>query len=99
MMDQQLDTRHSRAYGTFAIVLAWSDITLTVGPEQTAMQVLLDAGVPIEPGCGTGGCGLCKTAYVERNVVHKDACLSQADRAHHFCPCVSRAETRVVLPL
>lgn len=82
---------------TFEIYLAWSEVTLTVGPTQNALQVLLDAGLPVEPGCQTGGCGTCAMPYVEGDVIHKDACLSASDREHTFCPCVSRARTRIVL--
>lgn len=81
----------------FEIYLAWADVTLIVGPGQSALQVLLEAGLPIEPGCHTGGCGACVTEYVEGDIVHKDACLSEADRRRAFCPCVSRARSRVVL--
>lgn len=83
----------------FEIYLAWSNVTLRVEADRSALQVLLDAGVPIEPGCQTGGCGACATDYVEGDVVHKDACLSEADRLHTFCPCVSRARSRIVLAL
>lgn len=81
----------------FEIYLAWTDVTLQVAPDQSALQVLLDAGVPIEPGCQTGGCGACATEYVEGDIIHKDSCLSPADRARVFCPCVSRARSRIVL--
>jgi Na+-transporting NADH:ubiquinone oxidoreductase subunit NqrF len=50
---------------TFEIYLAWSDKTLLVRPGQTALQVLVEGGVAVEPGCQTGGCGMCATAYVE----------------------------------
>ncbi|RTL59703.1 MAG: 2Fe-2S iron-sulfur cluster binding domain-containing protein [Hyphomicrobiales bacterium] len=82
---------------TFEIYLAWSDITLTVGPTQNALQILIEAGVPVEPGCQTGGCGTCVTEYVEGDVIHKDACLNDTDRQRSFCPCVSRAKSRIVL--
>lgn len=81
----------------FQIYLAWSDRTLHVGAEQTALEVLLTAGVPVEPGCTLGGCGMCMTEYVEGDVIHKDACLNASDRERHFCPCVSRAQSRIVL--
>ncbi len=80
--------------GSFEIYLAWSDRTLVVGPDQSALQVLLDAGVPIEPGCLSGACGMCATDFVEGDVIHKDGCLSPFDRESMFCPCVSRAHTR-----
>lgn len=82
---------------SFEILLAWSDVTLSVGPDQTALAVLLSAGVAIEPGCGNGGCGMCATAYVEGDIEHKDACLTASDREHLFCPCVSRGRSRIVL--
>jgi hypothetical protein len=42
---------------------------------------------------------MCATEYVEGDIIHKDACLTATDRDHYFCPCVSRARTRVVLAL
>ncbi|MDX2155430.1 MAG: 2Fe-2S iron-sulfur cluster binding domain-containing protein [Hyphomicrobiaceae bacterium] len=82
---------------SFEILLAWSDRTLIVGTSETALDVLVAAGIPVEPGCQTGGCGMCATEYVEGDIEHRDACLTAADRARYFCPCVSRARTRVVL--
>ena len=51
----------------------------------------------VEPGCRTGGCGECVTEYVEGDVIHKDACLQITERDRYFCPCVSRAKTRIVI--
>ncbi len=70
---------------------------MIVEAHQSALEVLLQAGVPVEPGCQTGGCGTCVTDYVEGDVVHKDSCLNAFERARSFCPCVSRAKTRIVL--
>lgn len=83
----------------FEIHLAWSDRVLEVGANQSALDVLLAAGLPVEPGCMTGGCGECMTAYVEGDIEHMDTCLNESDRRRYFCPCVSRAATRVVLAL
>ena len=82
----------------FRIWLVWSDRWLEVGSHQSALSVLLAAGLPIEPGCLTGGCGECATEYVEGDVDHKDACLNAAERQNTFCPCVSRATGDLVLP-
>lgn len=87
------------ADGAFEIYLAWSERTLVVEAHQTTLAVLLEAGVPIEPGCQTGGCGMCATPYVEGDVIHKDGCLTGSDRERFFCPCVSRARSRLVLAL
>lgn len=83
----------------FDIYLAWSEVTITVGPSVTALAALLEAGVPVSPGCQTGACGECAMAFVEGDVIHKDSCLNADDRARMFCPCVSRARTRIVLAL
>lgn len=82
---------------TFEIYLAWTDRTLAVGPDQTALQVLLGAGIAITPGCQTGGCGECAIPYIEGDLIHKDSCLTTIDRQKYFCPCVSRARTRLVI--
>jgi hypothetical protein len=49
-------------YCRLEIYLAWSDRSLTVRTGQSALQVLLEAGLPIEPGWLTGGCGMCATS-------------------------------------
>jgi len=82
----------------FEIWLIWSDVRLPVPASKSALSVLLDAGVPVEPGCLTGSCGECATEYVEGNIEHKDACLNIDDRKRLFCPCVSRAVGTLVLP-
>lgn len=82
----------------FEILLVWSETAISVASDQTALTALLQAGVPVEPGCMTGGCGSCATRYIEGDVIHKDACLSASDREHEFCPCVSRACGVLVLP-
>jgi len=85
--------------GSFEILLAWSDKTLLVRAGESALEVMVAAGLSVEPGCQTGGCGMCATEYVEGDIIHKDACLTATDREHCFCPCVSRARSRVVLAL
>ena len=82
----------------FEIWLVWSDRALAVPAEVSALKVLQDAGVPIDTGCDHGSCGTSATEYVEGDVIHNDTCLSQSDRDHEFCPCVSRAKGRLVLP-
>ena len=84
--------------GSFEIWLVWSDKRIVVAPQQTALEALLSANVPIEPGCQVGGCGECVTRYVEGDIIHKDSCLTADDRKQHFCPCVSRAKGVLALP-
>ncbi len=81
----------------FETYLAWSDRALTVRPGQSALQALIDAGVAVEPRCQTGGCGMCVTAHVEGDIIQRDNYLSASDRERYFCPCASRAKTRIIL--
>ncbi len=83
----------------FDIWLVWSDRHLHVPEGKSALEVLQQAGVPIDVGCTHGECGTCATEYVEGDVIHNDTCLSAADREHEFCPCISRARGKLVLPL
>lgn len=83
----------------FEIWLVWSEKRIEVPANRTALSVLLDAGVAIEPGCLTGGCGECTTEYVDGDMLHLDTCLSERDRERYFCPCVSRARGTLALPL
>lgn len=87
------------AHGSFEIYLAWSDRRLSVAPQTTALQALQAAGIAVEPGCQVGSCGLCVVPYVEGDVIHKDSCLNAQERTQLFCPCVSRAASRIVLAL
>ena len=81
----------------FEIYLVWADTTLTVAAHESALDVLLAAGVAVQPSCRSGYCGECAMAYVEGDLVHKDSCLNSGDRDHVFCPCVSRAHTKIVV--
>lgn len=93
-MDRRLPVRED---GTFEIWLAWSERTIVVAPGTSTLDALSDAGVHVERGCLSGACGECAMPYVEGDLVHKDSCLSLDERVRNFCPCVSRARSRIVL--
>ncbi len=82
----------------FEIWLVWSERTLHVPADKSALKVLQEAGMPVDMGCEHGDCGTCATEYFDGEVIHNDTCLSAVDREHEFCPCVSRANGRLVLP-
>ena len=52
------------ANATFEIYLVWSEQTLIVRANETALEVLFRAGVPIDPGCQVGACGFCAADYI-----------------------------------
>jgi vanillate O-demethylase ferredoxin subunit len=85
----------------FTIHLAKSNATLEVGEQETLIEVLRRNGVAIASGCEQGVCGMCATEVLSGSVVHLDDALSDDEREaqHLMCPCVSRANGRVILNL
>lgn len=77
----------------FELRLAGSGRTIQVGPEQSALDALLAAGVPVPHSCRQGLCGACLTGIIEGEPEHRDQCLSMEERARNksFTPCCSRA--------
>jgi ferredoxin-NADP reductase len=84
------------------VVLVESGITVTVGPETSILQAVLDAGVDVLHDCQEGICGSCETKVIEGEVDHRDYVLTAREKAAGECMmlCVSRAcGTRLVLGL
>ncbi|MBE9553949.1 MAG: 2Fe-2S iron-sulfur cluster binding domain-containing protein [Proteobacteria bacterium] len=77
----------------FQVRLARSGTELTVAPDQTILDALLDAGVDADYGCKSGTCGTCAVKVLDGTPLHRDSTLSDAERdqAGLICPCVSRA--------
>ncbi|MBY4573846.1 oxidoreductase [Gordonia paraffinivorans] len=86
----------------FEVVLEQSGQTLTVGPDETVLDVLLREGVDIEFSCREGTCGTCEVAVLHGEVDHRDSVLTADDQAANDCMfvCVSRScSSRLVLDL
>jgi ferredoxin-NADP reductase len=84
------------------VVLAESGITVSVAPDTSILQALLDAGVDVEHDCTEGICGTCETKVLEGEVDHRDYVLTAREKAAGDCMmvCVSRAcGKRLVLGL
>lgn len=84
----------------FEVVAARSGITALVRPGESILRTLEDQGVFIATSCGEGVCGTCETRVLEGEVDHRDAVLSEDDRAAGdvMMPCCSRAKgERLVL--
>ncbi|MEY4415818.1 MAG: hypothetical protein RIQ53_3111 [Pseudomonadota bacterium] len=78
----------------FELVLARSGLTLSVPADRSALQVMLEAGVPVLSSCEQGVCGSCLTRVVEGRPQHRDQYLTPEEQAagDQFLPCCSRAE-------
>jgi ferredoxin-NADP reductase len=86
----------------FEVVLAQSELTLTIPPDRSILDVVEEAGVGVLSSCAEGTCGTCETPVLEGEPDHRDSVLDDDEKAANDCMmiCVSRACTaRLVLDL
>lgn len=78
----------------FAVKLAASDKTITVGPTQSLLEAMEAAGVDAPYMCRGGACGQCETDVIscDGQIDHRDHWLSAQEHAQgrKIMPCVSR---------
>lgn len=87
---------------SFEVRLDYSELTISVGADQTIVEALEAAGLEVVTSCREGTCGTCETAVLEGIPDHRDAYLSPAEKAANesMMICCSRARTdRLVLDL
>jgi len=88
--------------GSFEVHLAQRDLTLTVPPDKSILQVLQAAGVEVPFSCSEGICGTCLTRVKEGEPDHWDMYLTPEEQEKGDCimVCVSRSKSpRLVLDL
>jgi ferredoxin-NADP reductase len=86
----------------FDVVLGPGGAVLRVGSDQTILEVLEQAGVPVDSSCREGTCGTCETGVLEGKPEHRDSLLSEDEReaGDTMFICCSRAVgDRLVLDL
>lgn len=86
----------------FEVVCQRSGVTFDIDSDQSILEVLEEAGIPILGSCYEGVCGTCEAKVLEGIPVHRDSVLSDAEKAagEVMMPCVSRSRTeRLVLDL
>lgn len=86
----------------FEVVLRDSDLTLTVPPDRSILDVVEEAGIGVLSSCAEGTCGTCETPVLEGIPDHRDSVLTEDEREVNDCMmiCVSRACTaRLTLDL
>ena len=86
----------------FEVVVASTGQSYAVGPEESILGVLRDAGQDVEWGCSEGVCGTCITDVLEGEIEHLDSVLTDEEHEAQdcMCLCVSRARgPRLVLDL
>jgi ferredoxin-NADP reductase/predicted pyridoxine 5'-phosphate oxidase superfamily flavin-nucleotide-binding protein len=72
--------------------LARSGRSFSVPKHRTILEILIGADVQVPYDCERGECGMCVTGVIEGEPDHRDLCLSNDERKHSMCLCVSRAK-------
>ena len=82
-------------HNTFEVHLAQRNLTLTVPPEKSILQVLQDAGVEVPFSCSEGVCGTCLTQVKEGEPEHWDMYLTPEEQEKNDCMmvCISRSKS------
>lgn len=88
--DPQATVRSERPFG---ITLARGGMTLHVPAGKSILDVLIEAGVPVQHSCCDGVCGTCETRVIDGMPEHRDAVLlgEAANTADRMMVCVSRS--------
>lgn len=88
--------------GGFVVELARSKLTLQVPPGKSILDVVLANGVSVGSSCREGVCGSCETSILAGEADHRDAILSDDERARNrtmmIC-CSGARSSRLVLDL
>jgi len=86
----------------FEVVLAQSELTLSVPPDRSVLSVVEEAGISVLSSCAEGTCGTCEVPVLEGEPDHRDSVLDEDERQANDCMmiCVSRSRcARLVLDL
>ncbi|MFI1371986.1 PDR/VanB family oxidoreductase [Streptomyces longwoodensis] len=86
----------------FEVELRRTARTVTVTADISVLHAVRRAGAEVLSSCGQGTCGTCLVPVLEGTPDHRDAVLTEHDRAAGDCmlPCVSRSRSdRLVLDL
>lgn len=82
------------AGATFEVEFARSGVTATVPPGRSILTAAEEAGIPALWSCREGTCGTCETPMLAGRAEHRDALLTDEEKAEQSTVfiCVSRAE-------
>jgi len=87
---------------SFEVYAEQSDVTVTVGEEQTIVDALAEAGIKVDVSCEQGVCGTCLCDVIEGTPEHKDKFLTEEEREDNdqIVLCCSRSlSDRLVLDI
>lgn len=90
------------ADGGFEVELARSGRRISVPAGSSILDVLLDAGIPMNFSCTQGVCGTCRVGVLAGRPDHRDSCLTQTERDANdvvIACCSGALSSRLVLDL
>ena len=67
--------------GGFTVKLARTGKTLTIAPNQSILEAVMDEGLDVPFSCQEGVCGACETRVLAGTPDHRDLILSDEERA------------------
>jgi ferredoxin-NADP reductase len=88
---ESFGARHDAADQPLTVVLAQSQLTVTAQPGTSILDALIAADVFVAYECKRGECASCYTQIISGQPLHRDVCLTHAQRAIGMCTCVSWA--------
>lgn len=81
-------------------VLSGTGETILIKDNQTILSALTESGINITYDCMRGECGICAVDYKNGEITHRDNCLSDEERNHRVCICVSQIKSdKIVLAI
>jgi tetrachlorobenzoquinone reductase len=91
-------TENPNSNAGFDVCLHRSGRTVTVPPEETILDILLDNGVNVSFSCSDGICGTCETKVIDGIPDHRDSFLSDEEKAENskIMVCCSRSRSPVL---
>ena len=83
---------------SFEVKIESTGAVYTVNEDETILSVLSDNGVDVASACAAGLCGTCITDVLEGDIDHRDAILSDEEKASNecMCVCISRAKSKSI---
>lgn len=83
----------------FVVRLASSGRVIEVPADVTVVHALANVGIAVPTSCEQGVCGTCLTRIIEGRPDHRDAYLTDEERARNdqFLPCCSRSKTPLLV--
>ncbi|NML91860.1 oxidoreductase [Sphingobium sp. TB-6] len=80
-LEQFAATQAAATDGGYTVELAKTGISIEVTAGETILDALAREGIAMSYSCREGICGSCETAVIEGTPDHRDAILTQAERA------------------